>query len=196
MLLFCLGIETSMWLSMRWGCSATYASHQRIWCPFVLCKSGLVRSPSPRPVPFITNIASLLPLINGVTRQIGCPFTSIVGGNHSVWLRCACTAAHAVVSNATQEVKNVGSCTQFSQLWETAEETLETHGFSTQVLSGNCPHISIASAHECLEMDPVVDGTANLRTIECPQAGQCVHLQRRGHPILLDRCNVHANRHH
>ena len=48
-------------------------------------------------------IVATLPLINGVTRQVGCPFTLIVCGNHSVWRRCMNTATHAMASNATQK---------------------------------------------------------------------------------------------
>ena len=52
-------------------------------------------------------IVAIFPLINGVTRQVGCPFTLIVGSNHGVQRRCINTATHTILSDATQEIKNV-----------------------------------------------------------------------------------------
>ena len=46
-------------------------------------------------------VITMFPLVNGLTRQVGCPFTLIVSGNCGVRRRCANTATHAIVSNAT-----------------------------------------------------------------------------------------------
>ena len=79
------------------------------------------------------------------------------------------TATHAMASNATQEIKNISFRGRFGQLGETIEKTLEAHGFSTQTLSGNGLHVSGTSAHKGLETNSVVNGTANLRTVEDPR---------------------------
>ena len=53
------------------------------------------------------SIVVILPLINGVMRQVGCPFTLIVGGNHGVLRGCIDTATHAIACNTTQEIENI-----------------------------------------------------------------------------------------
>ena len=68
--------------------------------------------------------------------------------------------------NSTQEVENVGFCGRLGQLWETAKKALEANGFSTQSLSGNGLHVGVASAHEGLETNSMIDVTANLRAVE------------------------------
>ena len=64
-------------------------------------------------------------------------------------------------SNATQKIKNVSFGGSFCQLGETTDKILEAHGFGTQALSGNCPHMSVASADEPFERNAVVDGTTS-----------------------------------
>ena len=79
------------------------------------------------------------------------------------------TASHTIACNATQEIENIGFCGRLGQLGETAKKAREAHGFSTQSLSGNGSHVGVASAHEGLETNSMIDVTANLRAIEQPQ---------------------------
>ena len=54
-------------------------------------------------------IVAVFPLVSGVMVPIMCPFNLIVGGKHGVRGHTH-TTAHAVVSDATQEVKNISFC--------------------------------------------------------------------------------------
>ena len=101
----------------------------------------------------VEGIVAVFPLVDRVVRQTGCPFTLVVRSNHGMWRGCTDTGTHATVTNATQEIEDIGFRGQFCHLGETAQETLGTHGFCTQTLSGNCPHASVASTHEGLEHD-------------------------------------------
>ena len=114
-------------------------------------------------------IVVILPLIKGMTGQKSRPLTSAVRSNHGVWRGCINTASHTISGNATQKIENIGFCGRLGQLGETVKEALEAHGFSTQSLSGNCSHVGVASTHEGLETDSVINITTNLRAIEQPR---------------------------
>ena len=107
--------------------------------------------------------------------------------NHGVWRGCTNTATHAIASNATQDIEDIGFCGRLGQLGETVEKTLEAHGVSTQSLRGNSAHVGVASAYEGLEMDSVINITTNLRAIEQPRLDSVRTCNEHG---------VHASRYH
>ena len=72
----------------------------------------------------VESIVAVFPLVNSVMGQTVCPFTSTVGGNHSVWWGNTSAAFHAMAGDVAQEVKNIGLGGRFWQLGETMQKCL------------------------------------------------------------------------
>ena len=55
----------------------------------------------------VESIVIVLPLVDAMVEQILHLFTLIVGCNHGMWWRDACTESHAMARDTTQEIKNI-----------------------------------------------------------------------------------------